>query len=58
MFCKFVGKDGSMGLKHGRVYDCILTEKHGYYWMIWDEGECPYYTMQSLRRNWELWQWR
>lgn len=55
MFYKFIGKDGSMGLKQGGIYDCRLKYHDGFYWVYWNIGRCPYETMKSLERNWELW---
>lgn len=57
MKLKFIGADGSMGLRHGEIYkvrifssgECIVVEVHrgnGAY-------GCPYSSLIKLCENWE-----
>ena len=60
---RFIGKDGSMGLEHGRVYEVKLFVQRGWLWVRWypnwpfpTSGEppcaCPYETTQAFANNW------
>ena len=53
MKLKFVGKDGSMGLTHGNIYDVQITATHKNIWVFWDSNGCPYSSPQNLAKNWE-----
>lgn len=54
MLMKFIGKDGSMGLKHGKVYSVRIESRYPYFWVRWGVGKaCPYDSMYGLRANWE-----
>lgn len=59
MRLKFIGADGSMGLRNGEVYQVsfkstenyiILTIKIG----MFDSVMCPYSSPQALAKNWSL----
>lgn len=59
MRLRFIGADGSLGLKHGQTYDIklntfgkyvIATIKTG--WI--SDTICPYSSMQALAKNWEI----
>lgn len=53
MKLKFIGKDGSMRLRHGWVYDCSIMTAHGQVWVIWETwGACPYGSLKKLLENW------
>ena len=53
MKLKFIGKDGSMRLRHGWVYDCSITTAHGQVWVIWETwNACPYGSLKTLLENW------
>lgn len=62
MRARFIGRDGSRGLKHGKVYDVLLQEsnRRKFIYMHWidihsDEPEnCPYQNMEALLTNWEF----
>lgn len=52
MLLRFIGTDGSMGLRHGRTYRLVINP--------WKAGVrilapvvCPYETQKSFWRNWE-----
>jgi hypothetical protein len=59
MKLKFIGKDGSLGLQHGKTYNVTLktlgglviaTIKTG--WI--SDTLCPYGSMKAFAANWEL----
>ena len=57
MKLKFIGKDGSMGLMHGAVYECEIST-HGSFVYVdwrgdWTKGYCPYSSLAKLLENWE-----
>lgn len=69
MEAKFIGSDGSMGLRHGDVYDITITIDGSYIWVNWESKEigkailqllggtpscCPYSNEQALRENWDI----
>lgn len=65
MFARFIGKNGSMGLKHGEVYEISLSEYHGLPCVHWaklsgflslrnSEDPCPYSSFKTLAENWEI----
>ena len=55
---KFIGEDGSMGLRHGKFYSVKVSS--GYYegkrclWVFFRGGACPYYGFEALADNWSL----
>lgn len=54
MRLRFVGEDGSIGLKHGQVYDVKVNTAMGYIFVIWKESYyCPYSSLAALTANWE-----
>lgn len=63
MFLRFIGKDGSMGLKHGQVYHCQVHTYDGCICVYWAEkpsamtNVCPYSSLRSLTANWETVEW-
>lgn len=57
MRLRFIGKDGSMNLKHGQVYEVISLEAvNDYIRVMWkDNGHlrsCPYSSLSALCANW------
>lgn len=51
---KFIGEDGSMGLRHGQTYKVKTFYKNGYLYVKWGLFRmCPYESMKSLYKNWE-----
>lgn len=57
MYMKFIGKDGSMGLKHGRFYNTKNFSKNGLIFVQWVNNFhgikcCPYKSPQSFAANW------
>lgn len=59
MKLKFIGEDGSMGLRTGEVYDTRIFIKGEYLWVEWKVNlytvkSCPYISTQSFAQNWEL----
>lgn len=58
MKAKFIGEDGSMGLRNGQIYD-IRINKILYRFRrmpcIWiGKNYCPYETEEALYSNWEI----
>lgn len=53
MYLKFIGKDGSMGLRYGQVYKIYITSSGDLIWTMFEYGEmCPYSSPQSFAANW------
>lgn len=53
MLMRFIGKDGSMGLKHGSTYCVKITDSNGFIWVSWGYGKaCIYESPQSFAANW------
>ena len=59
MKLRFIGTDGSLGLKHGAIYNVTLKTIDRYVVAIiktgWiSETICPYGSMQAFAKNWEI----
>lgn len=57
MVLTFIGKNGSMGLVHGKKYKVIVKSAVGYIWVEWFDVDgkiqiCPYSSPQSFADNW------
>lgn len=52
MWLKFIGKDGSMGLRHGKTYSVRVYSSQGYIWADWCWKACPYSSPQAFAANW------
>lgn len=54
---RFIGTDGSMGLKRGRIYLASVYTTCGYIWVAWGENNpnkvYPYSSLKTLCENWE-----
>ena len=56
---RFIGEDGSMGLKKGRVYLIRLYTLNGHICVSWTPSSehpnkvCPYSSLKTLCENWE-----
>lgn len=56
MLLRFIGEDGSMGLRKGKIYNCSVVAASDYYiWVSWnmDSPSCPYKSFKKLFENWE-----
>lgn len=60
---RFIGEDGSLGLRHGSVYTIWITDRKPYddkdgYWVEIDKffytQSCPYDTASSFFKNWKF----
>lgn len=52
---RFIGKDGSMGLKKGSIYKLTTMIIGGYIVVRWDKGKpCPYSSLEAFLLNWEV----
>lgn len=57
---KFIGADGSMGLRHGQLY-ALTVEKTGWFQSIFHKENvaiinpfyCPYNSWETFYLNWE-----
>ena len=59
MKLKFIGKDGSMGLVHGKIYRVSLRTIGDYIIAyiskgLYHEVMCPYESLKAFAANWEL----
>ena len=52
MKLKFIGEDGSMGLKNGSVYFVQVYTDRGKIYVDWGLHYCPYSSPQALAKNW------
>lgn len=57
MYMRFIGKNGSMGLRCGQVYKTKIFAQGNYIFVKWSDGLmrsgcCPYSSPQSLALNW------
>ena len=59
MKLKFIGTDGSMGLRNGHVYKVNIRSNDKYIILFieknfWHSMECPYGLPQAFANNWSL----
>ena len=60
MRLKFIGTDGSMGLRHGKVYEVSIRTVNNLIVATIDRGGwfdkfyCPYGSPQAFAKNWSL----
>ena len=59
MKLKFIGEDGSLGLRHGKTYYVALKTLGGFViatiktgWI--SDTVCPYSSLKAFAANWEL----
>lgn len=64
-YLTFIGENGSMNLKHGKVYQVKILTHGSYIWVTWKPDPepraahqppncCPYSSVEALARNWRL----
>jgi hypothetical protein len=58
MKLRFIGADGSMGLKHGEVYGVNLGNTQAFITVYWMDEEgyvtpCYYSSPKAFAKNWE-----
>ena len=57
MQLRFIGKDKSLGLEHGKIYDVEINARYELVWatITWDHRylSCPYSSIRALLDNWE-----
>lgn len=58
MLLRFIGEDGSMGLRKGKVYSCSVATQGYYVGIVWFDGgvnnaSCFYHSFKKLFENWE-----
>ena len=55
MYLRFIGTNGSMGLKKNRVYKTEVYYRNGCICVRWALGlGCPYSTTKAFASNWEV----
>lgn len=68
MFARFIGKNGSMGLTKGAIYDIELKTINSFIFVSWKvyeesalfgflsahEKTCPYGSFKKFTENWEV----
>ena len=53
MYLKFIGQDGSMGLKQNTAYNVNVYSRNGYIWVEWGYHKiCPYESPETFAKNW------
>ena len=53
MKLRFIGRDGSLGLRHRKIYNVNITSDKGFIVVHWNGGLCPYSAPQSFAKNWK-----
>lgn len=57
MILRFIGANGSMGLKHGKTYSVSIKSQGEYIIVTWTTDNsiyrCPYSSPKSFAANWE-----
>lgn len=51
---KFIGKDGSMGLKRGSIHTIKTSIHKNLLWVTWEKSFCPYKSLEAFLKNWEM----
>lgn len=56
MKLRFIGEDGSMGLKNGEAYDARIYIRGKFLWVEWKVGRfmtrsCPYSSTKAFAQN-------
>lgn len=59
MKLRFIGIDGSMGLRHGNIYKVSLSSNDKYIIAFIERNylngfSCPYGSPQAFAKNWEV----
>lgn len=54
---RFIGENGSMGLRHGRIYIVGVHTSNNYIWVSWINPDgsahsCPYASVAAFAANW------
>jgi hypothetical protein len=53
---RFIGEDGSLGYRHGQLYELRFVEDDRHFVTIEridGTGRCPYASMNAFLRNWD-----
>lgn len=49
---KFIGQNGSLGLRYGQVYDVKIDVTENMVWVEWGNNRCPYSSIANFLSNW------
>lgn len=50
---RYIGRDGSMGLRKGSIYYVSIYTIQGAICVHWGFAYCPYLSLTTLLQNWE-----
>ena len=53
MQLKFIGQDGSLGLRHGEIYKVDILSVGNRINAYIDSKFCPYDSLSAFMKNWE-----
>lgn len=51
---KFIGTDGSMGLKKNSIHTIRTSIANNLLWATWENNSCPYKNLEAFLANWEM----
>ena len=55
MIAEFIGTDGSMGFRKGKIYHIRTACKNNYIYVLEERGLwCPYDSVEAILRNWKI----
>lgn len=57
MKARFIGRDGSLGYRHGQVYDLTMEEWKPFRPAIISPYLCPYGSWEKFYENWTPISW-
>lgn len=49
---RFIGQDGSLGLKYDHIYNVKIDVKDNMVWVEWGNNRCPYSSIANFLTNW------
>jgi len=59
---RFIGQDGSMGYRNGKVYRVVIVDERydgslliaaGNWFTLWSKPTIPYNSKEAFERNWQ-----
>lgn len=52
-YLRFIGENGSMGLRHNHIYRVKISTVGRFIYVDWGADCCPYISLKTLTENWE-----